>query len=103
MSELPPRDEAGQFTPSTENLFGRELANAEAGFTTKKDEPVVEDKTYTDDLAGVQEAGRDLALKRASAAAPAEISVDAVKEHFDDRPQKEARTAEQAARINRHA
>jgi hypothetical protein len=58
MSELPTRDEStGQFTPNTDSMYGRELANAEAGFTTKKDEPA-DDKTYTDDLAGVQEAGR---------------------------------------------
>jgi hypothetical protein len=93
-----PREEAtGKFVPSTEGLYGRELANAEAGFTTKKDKPT-DEKTYSDTLEGVQEAGRDLALKRANATAPAEIDVDAVKEQLGKPPLNEARTAEQAAR-----
>jgi hypothetical protein len=95
-----PRDEAtGQFTPSTEQLFGREYDNAQAGFTTKKDEPAGDDRTYSDTLEGVQEAGRDLALKRASAPATVEVSVDAVREHWGAKPDiKEVATPEQAAR-----
>ena len=61
-TDAPPRDEAtGQFVPSTEGLTGRELANAEAGFTTKKDDPPADEKTYSDTLDGVKEAARDLA------------------------------------------
>jgi hypothetical protein len=65
-TETQPRNEAGQFTPSTDGLYGRELANAESGFTTKKDPPA-EEKTYSDDLDGVKEAARDLADKRGPA------------------------------------
>jgi hypothetical protein len=60
------RNEAGQFTLSTEGLIGRELANAEAGFRTKKDDPPADEKTYPDTLDGVKEAARDLADKRSA-------------------------------------
>src|SRR5262245_44771386 len=92
----PARDEAGKFTLSTEGLVGRELANAEAGFTTKKDDPPADAKSYSDDLAGVKEAARDLADRRR--AGPSELDMDAIKAEVDERPLKEARSAEQAAK-----
>lgn len=98
MSEVDtqPRDEStGQFTPSTEGLFGREHENAKAGFTTKKDPPA-EEKTYSDTLEGVREAARDLSERRGTAG-PVEISMDAVREHVGKPDLKEAVTPEQAA------
>ena len=93
-TETQPRNEAGQFQQSTDGLYGRELANAEAGFTTKKDPPV-EEKSYSDDLAGVKQAARDLADKRR---APVEIiDLDVVKEHVGKPDATEAVTVKQAA------
>ena len=43
------RNEAtGQFTPTTEGLFGREYKNAKAGFTTKEDGEATPDYSDAD-------------------------------------------------------
>lgn len=91
MSEIP-RDEAtGQFTPSTDGLFGQELENAKAGFTTKPRDPPPEG---LDDADPVRQAASDLAARRKEAE---NISVVDVMAATTDRPLNEARTVEQAA------
>ncbi|QHO76798.1 hypothetical protein ACH79_33380 [Bradyrhizobium sp. CCBAU 051011] len=84
------RDEAtGQFTPSTEGLFGREYENAKAGFTTRKDEPAEQDAPEGDPV-------RQAAANRAASQVPElELSVTELRGEIDT---KEAVTVEQAAK-----
>jgi len=53
------RDDAtGEFTPATEDLFGREHELVSAGYTVKKDEPPADDKTCDSDNASLREVSR---------------------------------------------
>ena len=86
------RNEAGQFTPNTDGLFGTEYENAKAGFTTRKDEPPEQDAPDGDP---VREAAAGLAARRVS---EAEISVTATRDNVLGKPDPtEAVTVEQAA------
>ena len=87
------RNEGGQFTPSTEGLFGREHELVSAGYTVKKDDPPAEEKTYNSDNASLREAAADLATKRGE---PEQEPIT-VKDILELDP-KEAVTIEQAAR-----
>lgn len=101
MSEAatPPRDEStGQFTPSTEGLYGKELENAKAGFTTRKDDPPPAEgdgKTYGDDIGDLKEAAADLAARRRQ---PDEIKIDELRDAVGRSNPREAVTPEQAAK-----
>jgi hypothetical protein len=86
------RDDAGQFTPSTDGLFGREHELVSAGYTVKKDEPPADDKTYGSDSTSLREAAADLKAERGEPEDPI-----AVNDILDLDP-KEAVTTEQAAR-----
>jgi hypothetical protein len=89
-----PRNESGQFTPApipTEGLFGQELANAEAGFTTKPRDDAPESELEGD--AAVRAAAEGLASRRQ---AEANISVTEIMAADPDRPANEAQSVEQA-------
>lgn len=86
-----PRNDAGQFTPDTSNLFGREYELVSNNFTAKKDGPPEE--AASDNSDPVRQAAADLAARRAE---PGNISVVEIKNQEDFKP-REARTIEQAA------
>ena len=89
MSEMEaPRDDAGKFTPDTSDMFGAELANAEAGFKTRPRDPAPEE---IDDL---KAAAADLVARRAQ---PIIIEPDDAKEIFGKPDVAEAVSLEQAA------
>jgi len=93
MSEIvTARDETtGQFVPCTEGMFGQELENAKAGFTTKPKDPPPEETS--DDP--VRQAASDLAARRKEAVE--NISVTEIMGVDPDRDPQEARTVQQAA------
>jgi hypothetical protein len=79
------RNEAGQFTPDTSNLFGRDYELVSNGFTVKEKEP---QEAAIESSDPVRQAAAELAARRA---APENLSVVEVKNSKDFEP-KEART-----------
>ena len=59
-----PRNDAGQFTPDTSNMFGAQLTNAEAGFKTRPRDP------EPDEISSDAESLRELAANRNAAKVP---------------------------------
>ncbi|MET4847193.1 hypothetical protein ACE102_21865 [Bradyrhizobium sp. vgs-9] len=91
-------EETGQFTPSTEGLFGREAELVKAGYTVKKDPAPEEDKTYSSNVASLHEAAEDLAASRPSAPDLPVSAPDLI-----DADPNEAVTLKQAAQELSHA
>jgi hypothetical protein len=86
-------DRTGQFTPDTSNMYGAELANAEAGFKTRPRDP--EPEAISDDIGGLKSAAADLVARRAQSI---EISPDDAREILGKPDLAEALTAEKAAK-----